>query len=91
MEFVILIFSKDGKDYQLSPPRDVSVFDWLVSLKVSPSQQTNKQTIFSFLHRVTHLDSKIRVRALPFVFTLANYFVLTISHANLSAFQFMSD
>ena len=31
---VIFIFSKDGKNYQLSPPRDVCVFDWLTSLRV---------------------------------------------------------
>lgn len=31
---VFFIFSKDGKNYQLSPPRDVCVFDWLTSLRV---------------------------------------------------------
>ena len=41
---VILIFSKDGKDYQLSPPRDVCVFEWLMNLKVRKTQLHKKNS-----------------------------------------------
>ncbi|XP_068694929.1 uncharacterized protein [Montipora foliosa] len=33
LEVFVVITSKDGKDFQLSPPRDVCIFDWIMTLK----------------------------------------------------------
>lgn len=33
LEVFVVISSNDGKDYQLSPPKDVCVFDWVTNLK----------------------------------------------------------
>lgn len=33
LEVFVVISSKDGQNYQLSPPRDVCLFDWLMSLR----------------------------------------------------------
>ncbi|XP_078381614.1 uncharacterized protein LOC144664361 isoform X2 [Oculina patagonica] len=42
---------KDGKDYQLSPPRDVCVFDWLISLKEATRQASKQQLAASAFER----------------------------------------
>lgn len=77
---VIFIFSKDGKNYQLSPPRDVCVFDWLTSLRV-------RKRLYSDLEirvaRLRLLSAKKKKKSflmltdfarLPMMLTLTNWF-----------------
>lgn len=77
---VIFIFSKDGKNYQLSPPRDVCVFDWLTSLRVRKRLNSYFKARAARLGLLSAKRKKISFLMLtdfarfPFMFTLKNCF-----------------
>ncbi|KAJ7339508.1 hypothetical protein OS493_005906 [Desmophyllum pertusum] len=51
LEVFVVISSKDGKDYQLSPPRDACVFDWITSLKEAARLASKQQLAASSFDR----------------------------------------
>lgn len=48
---VFVVISRDGRDYQLSPPKDVCVFDWVTDLKEAVKLANTRHMTASPLER----------------------------------------
>ena len=99
MSFVISIFSKEGKDYQLSPPRDVCVFDWIASLKVIFHRKANKQIFLQFYRGIVRAMIARRLKGIQtksarFVsrdFNFEKWFRFDNQPSHFIGFDFMSN